>query len=65
MLVHQSPIQRRPIADASFLLVMALGLRAEPITQRVIFRVEEIVGDGEDRSPSADLKAVPSPLYDL
>ena len=32
------------------LLIRALGLRAEPVTQRGVFRVEKIVVDREDRA---------------
>jgi hypothetical protein len=39
---------------------MALGLRAEPITQRGVLSVEEIIMDGEDRAALADLKLIPS-----
>ena len=55
-----SPLTR-PEVLAEFLSV-TLGLQAEPITQRSLFRVEETVVDGEDRASFADLKLIPS-LY--
>ena len=39
---------------------LALGLRAEPTTQRGVFRISEIVVPGKDRPSLADLKLIPS-----